>query len=107
MNYRMSPGVASTDSLPHLLDALVKEEPNAPMLIDAATDRRVTRAQFDQENRAWARRLAAGTQSMGSAEINPIPNRFQSAHQGRQPRPRSGSAAAASGAASVTCECGR
>jgi crotonobetaine/carnitine-CoA ligase len=59
MNYRMSPAVASTDSLPHLLDALVKEEPNAPMLIDAATDRRVTRAQFDQENRAWARRLAA------------------------------------------------
>jgi carnitine-CoA ligase len=59
MNYRMSPTVASTDSLPHLLDALVKEEPNAPMLIDAATGRRVTREQFDQENRAWARRLAA------------------------------------------------
>ena len=59
MNYRMPPAVASTDSLPHLLDALVKEEPNALMLIDAATDRRVTRAQFDRENRAWARRLAA------------------------------------------------
>ena len=59
MNYRMSPTVASTDSLPRLLDALVKEEPNTPMLIDAITGRRVTRAQFDQENRAWARRLAA------------------------------------------------
>jgi len=59
MNYRMSPAVASIDSLPHLLDALVKEEPNAPMLIDVATDRCAARAQFDQENRAWARRLAA------------------------------------------------
>jgi crotonobetaine/carnitine-CoA ligase len=29
------------------------------MLIDAVTDRRITRAEFDQENRAWARRLAA------------------------------------------------
>jgi crotonobetaine/carnitine-CoA ligase len=29
------------------------------MLIDAAIDRRVTRKEFDQENRAWARRLAA------------------------------------------------
>src|ERR1700730_11717082 len=59
MNNPMSQTVASTDSLPHLLDALVKEEPNAPMLINAATGHNVTRAQFDQENRAWARRLAA------------------------------------------------
>jgi crotonobetaine/carnitine-CoA ligase len=55
----MSQTVASTDSLPHLLDALVKEDPGALMLINAATGHNVTRAQFDQENRAWARRLAA------------------------------------------------
>jgi len=58
-NNPMSQTVVSTDSLPHLLDALVKEDPGALMLINAATGLNVTRAQFDQENRAWARRLAA------------------------------------------------
>ncbi|MDB5584092.1 MAG: hypothetical protein JWR80_9268 [Bradyrhizobium sp.] len=55
----MSQPVASTVTLPYMLDALVKADPAAPMLIDATTDRRVTRAEFDQENRAWARRFAA------------------------------------------------
>jgi crotonobetaine/carnitine-CoA ligase len=41
------------------LDALVRAAPDAPILIDAVTDRRVTRAQFDQENRKWTRHLAA------------------------------------------------
>jgi crotonobetaine/carnitine-CoA ligase len=55
----MSPYAAPTNSMPYALDALVKEAPDAPMLIDAVTDRRVTRKEFDEENRAWARRLAA------------------------------------------------
>jgi crotonobetaine/carnitine-CoA ligase len=55
----MSSHIPSTATLPRSLDALVKEAPDAPMLINAVTDRRITRAQFDQENRAWARRLAA------------------------------------------------
>src|SRR5262249_4573034 len=48
-----------TATLPYALDALVKEAPDAPALIDAVTDRRVTRAEFDQENRRWSRCLAA------------------------------------------------
>jgi crotonobetaine/carnitine-CoA ligase len=43
----------------HLLDLLVKEDPGATMLIDAVTGRRVSRAEFDRENRAWARYFAA------------------------------------------------
>jgi len=62
----MSSQITSTDTLPYLLDALVKESPDIPMLIDAVTDRRVTRAEFDRENRLWARRLAALGMTAGS-----------------------------------------
>jgi crotonobetaine/carnitine-CoA ligase len=55
----MLAAIPSTATLPHALDALVKAAPDAPILIDAVTGRRLTRAQFDQENRAWTRRLAA------------------------------------------------
>ena len=58
LTHMVSP-IASTATLPCVLDAIVDETPNATMLIDAATSRSVTVEQFDQENRAWARRLAA------------------------------------------------
>jgi carnitine-CoA ligase len=55
----MSSNVPSTATLPRALGALADETPNATMLIDASTDRRVTVKQFDQESKAWARHLAA------------------------------------------------
>lgn len=48
-----------TDTLPYALDALVRESPDAVLLIDAETGARVTRGQFDRDNRRWARCLAA------------------------------------------------
>jgi carnitine-CoA ligase len=59
VNPRMSPYVASTATMPRTIAALAQEMPEALMLIDAATDRRVTVKQFDEGNKAWARRLAA------------------------------------------------
>lgn len=55
----MSPFPLPDDTLPHALDALVNASPSTVMLIDAETGERVTREQFDQDNRSWARRLAA------------------------------------------------
>jgi crotonobetaine/carnitine-CoA ligase len=55
----MSSFPTSKDTLPYALDALVRASPDTVMLIDAETDERVTRGEFDQENRLWARRLAA------------------------------------------------
>ena len=55
----MSAYVASTATMPHTIAALVQKAPEALMLIDAVSDRRVTVKQFDEENKAWARRLAA------------------------------------------------
>jgi crotonobetaine/carnitine-CoA ligase len=55
----MSIHVASTETLPCALDALVRDRPDTTLLIDAVTDTRITAREFDQENRRWARRLAA------------------------------------------------
>jgi crotonobetaine/carnitine-CoA ligase len=55
----MSSHTAPTDTLPYALDVLANETPEAIALIDAVTDHRVTYRQFDAENKAWARRLAA------------------------------------------------
>jgi hypothetical protein len=48
-----------SDTLPYALDALVQASADTVMLVDAETDERVTRGEFDQQNRLWARRLAA------------------------------------------------
>jgi crotonobetaine/carnitine-CoA ligase len=42
-----------------MLDALVKDDPTALMLVNAVTGQRLTVSEFDRENRAWARRLSA------------------------------------------------
>ena len=55
----MSPFPHPHDTLPYALDALVRAAPDAVMLIDAETGAQMTRAEFDIENRRWARRLAA------------------------------------------------
>jgi crotonobetaine/carnitine-CoA ligase len=47
------------DTPPYALDALVRASPDTVILIDAVTGDKVTRGEFDQENRRWARRLAA------------------------------------------------